>query len=305
MKRRLSLTLVLLGLVGLRADAFVRTTDTTTSVCLYWAARDVPWTLNEKGSNDPPFDTLPPVQAALERSFQAWQSVACTDITFSFKGTTPRTDIGYDPSRADNINLMIWREITCDTAASANDPCHQDGSCADKFDCWDHSAGVIALTTTDYNRDTGELVAADTEFNGSPDATGHEFRFTATVGMTPLCAPADGPTAACVSTDVQNTATHEIGHFIGLAHSPDPTATMFASASRGETSKRMLASDDMSGVCAIYPRGKPPVTCPAMNASPSQPGAKPLPGGSGGCHSASAGGVAFGVLLWALRRRQR
>jgi MYXO-CTERM domain-containing protein len=55
---------------------------------------------------------------------------------------------------------------------------------------------------------------------------------------------------------VRNTVTHEVGHFLGLDHTPIEAATMFATAPRGETAKRDLHQDDIDGLCAIYPQGQ-------------------------------------------------
>ncbi len=61
--------------------------------------------------------------------------------------------------------------------------------------------------------------------------------------------------------DVQNIATHEIGHMIGLDHSTvnffetDPElaeATMFYASGSGETSRRVPKTDDIRGVTALY-----------------------------------------------------
>jgi peptidoglycan hydrolase-like protein with peptidoglycan-binding domain len=52
--------------------------------------------------------------------------------------------------------------------------------------------------------------------------------------------------------DVQSTALHELGHALGLGHSADPSASMYASKPLGAI-KRDLAQDDINGILAIYP----------------------------------------------------
>ena len=52
--------------------------------------------------------------------------------------------------------------------------------------------------------------------------------------------------------DLQNTLTHELGHALGLDHSSIPQATMAASSTQGETSKRALHQDDKEGHSYIY-----------------------------------------------------
>jgi len=78
-----------------------------------------------------------------------------------------------------------------------------------------------------------------------------------------------------VDSDAQNVdlltvAAHEIGHTLGLAHSSDPDALMFASY-RGP--HRSLSEDDIAGVQAIYGVGSAPE--PAPEAPPQ--GATPPP----------------------------
>ena len=91
----------------------------------------------------------------------------------------------------------------------------------------DNEDGVIALTTTTFNHVTGEIFDADIEFNlSNPDIT-----FTT-------------DDTGSQDTDLMNTASHEIGHLIGLSHSDDGNATMFSVAQKGETTKRQLACDD-------------------------------------------------------------
>jgi hypothetical protein len=55
--------------------------------------------------------------------------------------------------------------------------------------------------------------------------------------------------------DVQNVVTHEVGHLIGLAHSPDEDATMFRTTVRGEKKKRDLTAEDEHFAALAYPTG--------------------------------------------------
>lgn len=101
---------------------------------------------------------------------------------------------------------------------------------------WPHSgAGVLALTTVTFSRSSGEIYDADMEVNTADN----EFVMTDK-------APA---------LDLLSVATHEAGHFLGLSHTPDEDATMFATYIPGTTEQRTLADDDVHGVCDAYPPG--------------------------------------------------
>jgi hypothetical protein len=64
------------------------------------------------------------------------------------------------------------------------------------------------------------------------------------------------------TADLENTLTHEMGHYFGVAHTPDDSnATMWSEASPGETIKRTIEADDNAGLCAIYPPGSLPEAC--------------------------------------------
>ncbi len=55
--------------------------------------------------------------------------------------------------------------------------------------------------------------------------------------------------------DLQNIATHELGHGAGLADLYDDQAseqTMYGYASYGETKKRTLNTGDIAGIQALY-----------------------------------------------------
>jgi hypothetical protein len=102
---------------------------------------------------------------------------------------------------------------------------------------WPHPNDLnntLGLTTITFDPDTGEIYDADMEINSSvPLAVSDPI-------------PADG-------TDLLSIITHETGHFFGMAHSGDSTATMYAHYIPGSTAMRTLKPDDVSGICAIYP----------------------------------------------------
>ena len=106
-------------------------------------------------------------------------------------------------------------------------------------DDWPHPLyDAVALTTVTYRPCNGEILSADIEFNTA------DYIYTNHEG------------AAGTQIDLRNTLTHEIGHFLGLDHSPNSHATMFATAPHGEISKRDLHRADIAGLCFIYPAGE-------------------------------------------------
>jgi hypothetical protein len=103
-------------------------------------------------------------------------------------------------------------------------------------DIWPYGNKAVAKTTLGLNLDTGEILDADVQLNSavfdlavSPDAG---------------------------QTDVVAVLTHEIGHVLGLGHSDVADATMRPEAKGfGTAELRSLASDDVDGICALYPPG--------------------------------------------------
>lgn len=267
------------------ATAFVRTDAPGTDTCLFWNVRELEWSLQQDGSRTLGFVGS---HGAIVRSFDTWQDVACTDLRFIDRSPTDDTAIGF--SRGDsNTNLLIFRQAPC--VPGVDPGCDPEDPCLDPRGCWPYEPTVIALTTATFREKTGEILDADIEFNEA------DFVFTDVNG--PPCG--GSVTMSCVSTDLQNTATHEIGHFIGLDHSPDPGTTMFGSASTGEIDKRTLSPDDEAGICDIYPRGGPTSVCSTSS------GERAVGASDGGCSCGQAGGgsIAAFVLgaLWLARQR--
>jgi uncharacterized protein (TIGR03437 family) len=93
--------------------------------------------------------------------------------------------------------------------------------------------GALALSRVQTNAMTGEITDAATVFNG--------FRYHWAV---------DGRADA---VDIQEVATHEIGHTLGLNHSPIGGATMYPRTIAGRTQSRTLAPDDVIAASVAYP----------------------------------------------------
>lgn len=100
-------------------------------------------------------------------------------------------------------------------------------------DGWSYDPQALAITTMSFNKETGDIYDGDLELNSA------QYDFT----------------AGDVGFDLLTIVTHEAGHFLGLAHSPNPDATMFASYTGDSLALRDLSDDDRAGICAIYPPG--------------------------------------------------
>jgi hypothetical protein len=119
------------------------------------------------------------------------------------------------PHRNDGVNMVRW-------ALDKNDP--------------DIEHGVLALTFVSYRASDGVIEDTDIVLNAAD--------FTWTTAM-----------AGCKGEyDLESALTHELGHALGLAHAAGhPEATMFATGTSCEATKRDLASDDQAGLLMLYP----------------------------------------------------
>jgi len=255
-------------------------------ICIWWKAHGHSFQIDAQGTPD--IADKAATYEAIRKSFATWGAVSCSDLAFVEEPLSTSADarlVGYFDS-AQNHNLVLFRTQACRDVVPVNAPCKTQGGCSNAYDCWDQGDTVIASTTTTSNRRTGEIVDSDIELNDAPATNGSRYTFTAVDGLPCTNAGETG----CVRIDVQNTVTHEAGHSLGLDHSTDPQACMYASAPQGEISKRQLAPDDTTGICAIYPKGAASVTCSLH---------PPESGGCGCSHDqpGSMGTVLTAVLL--------
>ena len=274
-----SIAVFLSGLVLGQTVPYVRTTTDDGAHCLRW-----PVTAGARGSihyvqsstGDPALGGG--VFDAVTRSAQTWETQlqACgnLDLIETAQHSSSRF-VGYTQG-GQNENLVLFRLQLCSAVVPPGDSCVAAGNCGNAHDCWDHGSTVVALSTSSYIVSSGELLDADVEMNAASA--------TPTIVDSPPCSPG-GISTSCVANDLQNAVTHEIGHFLGLAHSPDPSSTMYTSEPLGETSKRVLDTGSKQFVCDVYPAGQVSKDC-----APSS--------SSSGCSSAGdPGALAPGILL--------
>ncbi len=216
----------------------------------------------------------------VEQAFASWRASNCDGgaptIQTMFRGNTTSASFGYDVNGGPNASAIVFRD-----------------------DKWPHGerTSEVILTTLTFNRDTGEILDADMEVNTA------EVDFTLTDPV-----PRNG-------TDMLSALTHEAGHFLGLAHSSDVSATMYARYTAGSTSFRTLEPDDQQGLCSIYlSSGKRVTSTGQVAPGACDPTAPPPPMStttSKGCSAGPRGdGTAALALLGAavavvLRRRRR
>jgi hypothetical protein len=220
--------------------------------CLHWRPGQLVMRQNNQGN--PAVVPAGSEFAAVSRAIGHWTSAfdTCANLTVVEGDRTDSRRIGYRSGTTDNENVLLFRMRQCVDVVSPSDQCWSTGSCGNAFDCWEHSPGTIALTTTSYDPESGALFDADVEADAAA------FFFT-TVDSPP-CTPTD-VRSDCVGFDVENTFTHEMGHVVGLAHTNAPGSTMNPSAPVGETSKRQIDPGTLSFVCVAYPAGQPSDDC--------------------------------------------
>lgn len=234
------------------------------------------------------------LHAAVSASVATWSEALedCSQLRFEERPPTDARTFGYD-ERGENVISVVFFDRACRDLGELSG-CTLGVDCEEVHDCWDADSQFIALTIPTYDC-AGRLLDADIKVNGAD--------FTLTTVDAPACirpatdAPCvcPDPEVPCVLTDVENTLTHELGHVLGLDHSPFHDATMSVWSTPGEIRKRILDPASKSFVCEVYPAQAPVRTC-------AVPPLEPELGRRVGC---GAGVPLVPGVLWLWWRRRR
>lgn len=149
---------------------------------------------------------------------------------------------------------------------------------------------TLAQTNNTYGKSTGIIQYSDLEVN-----TGARKFATTETGE---------------GVDLQAVMTHEVGHYIGLAHSIENDSIMAKSycetgdrCEKGKVAARRLAADDIAAVCKLYP----PEGAPAAEPEAETPSSDAPQGCTAGSRSSSdlcAMTCLAGLAIVVVRRRR-
>jgi hypothetical protein len=184
---------------------------------------------------------------SVRRAFQAWSNVSCDDGRTSLRFEEGKEIPGDHPLAGDEIAKASFGIYYRDEAWPYDD---NNESLALTNQTFGKLSGFIDYSAIEVNTST-------TEFRLRDDQKGIDF---------------------------ESVMIHEVGHYIGLAHSEVPSSIMVASycqsADRcggGTDQARALSDDDIAAVCALYPPSGIAGLAPADPSSSSCAVAKSTP----------------------------
>jgi hypothetical protein len=153
---------------------------------------------------------------AIKASFGQWEAIPGTYLKFEFAGLIDPT-VGVNT--VDNTNVVYWTKV----GKTVNGG----------YDNIGYATGLTYLSFFDDNT----LAEADMVLNGTVYNWFTDINDRTNSGQF-----------------VESTVSHEIGHFLGLEHSPVGAATMFWQGDTGVDAQAGLSKDEMAAARALYGR---------------------------------------------------
>jgi hypothetical protein len=210
-------------------------------------------TCQPKKENCPPRDPTQPRLGCTDSGKELFRKSSCVSFNVQELGSPRR---GIDGERFEQIvrdAFDRWLNADCGGGAHPSIAAESLGtvSCNEvQYNCTHGNANIFlfedenwtatdaadayALTTVWFVPSSGEIRDVDVEINGTQSQLDWDN-------------PRDG-------VNLPSIVTHEVGHFLGLAHSPeDASAVMRWQYDYQSDDLRTLTADDIAGICAIYP----------------------------------------------------
>jgi hypothetical protein len=186
---------------------------------IHWDTTSLPveYVVNLSGSTDD--GTF---LSGINAAFNVWEADEQSSVDFNYIGSFTSIPSSFSSTGSSNgINEVGWVDI------SQSYP------------------NAIAVTMVWYNSLTKEIVEIDMAMNSA-------LPWTQNI----VSGDPDNSEGTAGYFDVQNIATHEVGHWLMLGdlyNKPTTSQTMYGYGSTGEVSKRSLESGDLAGLRLIYP----------------------------------------------------
>jgi hypothetical protein len=191
---------------------------------LTWRSLPIVYRFHSKSSDRLDRDNA---REAVRSAFQRWSDVTCANGRTSLRFAEQEDIEAHRPRDPHLRGADHFGIYFRDDVWAATDP-----------------DSTLALTTQTYGKINGWVEEADIEINTTSAAF----------------ATSD----SAIGIDLQAVLTHEVGHYIGLAHSPSSDSIMVDSycksgtrCDQGKVEARRLGHDDEAAVCALFPPSGP------------------------------------------------